>query len=130
MFDQTTFLNVDLDISSREDLASLAAALRPKLIALHVGRVGRTYRARLELGTQPRSPDAAIRRLVAAVQRLSVRQRACWRRATTRDFNIGIQAAEKPNDIEFPVASATVALVGKVGGRIVITVYGAALSKA
>jgi hypothetical protein len=128
--DQTTFLNVDLDISSREDLASLAAALGPRLIALHVGRVRRTYRARLELGTQPRSPDAAIRRLVAAVRRLPVRQQACWRRATTRDFNIGIQAGDEPRHIEFPVAPATVSMVGKVGGRIVITVYGAALSKA
>ena len=130
MNDQTTFLNVDLDISSREDLASLAAALGPRLIALHVGRERRTYRARLELGTQPRSPDAAIRRLVAAVQRLPARQQACWRRATTRDFNIGIQAAEEPRHIEFPVAPATVTMVGEVGGRIVITVYGAALSKA
>jgi hypothetical protein len=130
VFDQTTFLNVDLDISSREDLASLVAALGPRLIALHVGHERRTYRARLELGTEPRSPDAAIRRLVAAVQRLPVRQRACWRRATTRDFNIGIQAADEPRHIEFPVAPGTVAMVGKVGGRIVITVYGAAHSKA
>jgi hypothetical protein len=128
--DQTTFLNVDLDISSREDLASVAAALGPRLIALHVGRVRRTYRARLELGTQPRSPDAAIRRLVAAVRRLPVRQLACWRRATTRDFNIGIQAGDEPRHIEFPVTPATVSMVGQVGGRIVITVYGAALSKA
>jgi hypothetical protein len=45
VFDRTTFLNVDLDISSREDLASLAAALRPRLIA---GRIVITlYRAAL-----------------------------------------------------------------------------------
>jgi hypothetical protein len=129
VFDQTTFLNVDLDISSREDLASLAAALRPRLIALHVGRERRTYRARLELRTQPRTPDAAIRRLVAAIQRLPVRQQACWRRAATRDFNIGIQAADAPHHIELPIAPATAAMAGKVGGRIVITVYGAALSQ-
>ena len=130
MYDTTTFLNVDLDISSREDLAALAAALQPKLIALHVGRAGRTYRARLELAAQARTPDAAIRRLVAAVQRLPARQRAAWRRATSRDFNIGIQAAEEPGHIEFPLAPAPVAMVGKVGGRLVVTVYGATLAKA
>jgi hypothetical protein len=128
--DRTSFLNVDLDISSREDLASLAAALGPTLIALHVGRLRRRYWARLELRTQPRTPDAAIRRLIAAIQRLPLRQQACWRRATTRDFNIGIQAAEAPGHTEFPVAPATVRMVGKMGGRIVVTVYGAALSKA
>jgi hypothetical protein len=126
---ETTFLNVDLDLSSQEDLASLAAALQPRLIALHVGRTGRRYWARFELRTQPRNPDAAIRRLVAAIESLPARQRAAWRRATTREFNIGIQAAAGPRHRAFSVASATAMMVGKVGGRIVITVYGAALSR-
>jgi hypothetical protein len=129
MYEKTTFLNVDLDISSREDLASLAAALRPGLFALHVGRSGRRYLARLELRTEPRSADAAIRRLIGAIHSLPRRQREYWNRAITRDFNIGIQAAEEPHNSEFPVAPATVQMVGKVKGRIVITVYGAALSK-
>jgi hypothetical protein len=130
MYGKTTFLNVDLDISSQQDLASLAEALRPRLIALHVGRTRRRYWARLELRTQPNNPDVAIRRLVSAIEQLPVRQRTCWKRATTRDFNIGIQAAEEPACSEFPVDAATVMLVGKIGARIVITVYGAALSKA
>jgi hypothetical protein len=129
MYAETTFLNVDLDISSQEDLASLAAALQPRLIALHVGRIRKRYWARFELRTQPRSPDVAIRRLVAAIERLPARQRASWKRATTRDFNIGIQAAEDPRHSEFSVAPATAMMAGRVGGRIVITVYGAALSK-
>jgi hypothetical protein len=129
-YDTTTFLNVDLDISSQEDLSSLAEAFRPKLIALHVGRIRRRHRARFELRTQPGNPDVAIRRLVAAVKGLPVRQRARWRRAATRDFNIGIQAAEGPHHSEFTVARATVLMAGRVGARIVITVYGAALSKA
>ncbi|HEX4891676.1 MAG TPA: hypothetical protein VFV47_00195 [Hyphomicrobiaceae bacterium] len=125
----TAFLNVDLDLSSQEDLASLAAALRPRLIALHVGRIRRKYWARFELRTQPRDPDLAIRRLVAAIESLPAQQRASWKRATTRDFNIGIQAAEGPRHKEFTVAPATATMVGKVGGRIVITIYGAAFSK-
>ena len=130
MYQKTTFLNVDLDISSRENLAPLAAALRPGLLALHVGRNRTRYWARLELRTQPPSPDAAIRRLVRAIQSLPRRQQGRWKRATTRDFNIGIQAAAKPHDSEFPLARETVQMLGKVRARLVITVYGAALSKA
>lgn len=37
MYDRTTFLNVDLDVTSREDLAPLADALRPEPHALHMG---------------------------------------------------------------------------------------------
>lgn len=125
---KTAFLNVDLDISSPRDLAPLAQALHPKLIALHVGRVRKRYWARLELATAPKSPDSAIRRLVSAIESLPRRSRACWNRATTRDFNIGIQAAEEPHAFEFALAPATVRMVGRVGARIVITVYGAAPS--
>jgi hypothetical protein len=124
MRDKTTFLNVDLDISSQEDLASLAAALQPRLITLHLGRIRRRYSARFELRTQPRNPDVAIRRLASAIESLPVRQQACWKRATTRDFNIGIQAAEEPRHSEFLVTPATVMMVGRLEARIVISVYG------
>lgn len=121
---RTSFLNVDLDLSSREDLASLAAALQSTLIVLHVGRVRNRYHARFELRTQPSSPDRAIRGLARAIQALPVRQQARWRRATTRDFNIGIQSAGAPHCTEFLVAAETVAMVARVGGRIVVSVYG------
>ena len=122
----TTFLNADLDIASREDLAALAAVLQSRLIALHVGRIRRTYVARFELRTHPRTPDVALRGLLAAVESLPARHRAAWRRATTRDFNIGIQAGAEPHHWEFALAPATVIRVGRAGGRIVTTVYGAA----
>jgi hypothetical protein len=124
MYDTTTFLNVDLDVSSHEDLAPLADALHPQVHALHVGRVGRRYWARFELRGQPRTPDTAIRRLVTAIQRLPARQRTRWNRAIRRDFNVGIQAAHQPHAGEFPIEPPTVAMVGKMGGRIVVTVYG------
>lgn len=122
---KTTFLNVDLDVASGEDLASLAEALRPRVIALHAGRARRAYWARFELRTQPSNPDTAIRRLVSAVDDLPARQRVLWKRATTRDFNIGIQAGEEPPFREFAVTPTTVTMAARVGARIVITVYGA-----
>jgi hypothetical protein len=128
MYDATTFLNVDLDLASQEDLAPLADALHPHLHALHVGRVGRRYWARFELRGQPRTPDAAIRRLVTAIWRLPPGQRRRWNRATRRDFNVGIQAAPEPHSREFPIEPATVAMVGRAGGRIVVTVYGSSLA--
>jgi hypothetical protein len=127
-YDQTRFLNVDLDISSRQDLSSLAEALHPRLITLHVGRIRRKHWARFELRRQPNNPDVAIRRLVTTIEQLSGRHLACWKRATTRDFNIGIQAANQPAHREFPLNPATVVMAGRIGARIVITVYGAALS--
>jgi hypothetical protein len=127
MHTRTAFLNVDLDISSSQDLTSLAEALRPRLIVLHVGRLRGKHWARFELRTQPSNPDLAIRRLVAVIQRLPGGQRAYWKRATTRDFNIGIQAGTGPQSREFSVDPRTATMVGRIGGRIVITVYGASI---
>jgi hypothetical protein len=128
VYDETTFLNVDLDISSRQDLSSLAEALHPRLITLHIGRIRSKHWARFELRRQPNNPDVAIRRLVTVIEQLPARHLACWNRATTRDFNIGIQAAEQPAHREFSVDPATAVMAGKIGARIVITVYGAAYS--
>jgi hypothetical protein len=128
VYDTTTFLNVDLDVVSAEDLAPLAEALAPRLDALHVGRVGRWYRASFELRRQPRTPDVAIRRIVAAIDELPPRARTRWRRATRRDFNVGIQAALQPHARELPIEPATIALVARARARIVVTVYGASLA--
>ena len=128
VYETTTFLNVDLEISSAEDLAPLAEALGPKLSVLHVGRVQRRYWARLELRTQPKTPDVAIRRLARAIEQLPQRQRAYWKRATVRDFNVGIQAADEPDHSDFVLKPETVTMVGKLGGRIVITIYGTGLN--
>lgn len=127
-YEATTYLNVDLELTSQHDLAPLADALRPHVYTLHVGRRGRWYWASFELHRPPRTPDAAIRRLVEVLRRLTPRQRAHWKRATRRDFNVGIQAAPGPYSREFPIEAETVAIVGAVGGRIVVTVYGSSPS--
>jgi hypothetical protein len=127
-FPATTFLNVDLDLTSPQDLAPLANALHARLCALHVGRRGRTYWARLELNREAGTADLAIRRLVAAIQALPRADRSHWKRTSRRDFNIGIQAADMPQSTEFPIGADTVAMVGRLGGRIVFTVYGSSLS--
>jgi hypothetical protein len=48
----------------------------------------------------------------------------------TLDYEPNSQAAEEPPHTEFSVDPATVMLAGRVGARIVISVYGAALAKA
>ena len=125
----TAFLNVDLEVVSAEDLAPLAEAIAPRAYALHVGRVGRRHLASFEARRHAAGPDGAIRNLVAAVRALPPRERARWRRATRRDFNVGIQAAALPASRELPIEAATVAMVAALGGRIVITVYGASLAE-
>jgi len=122
--EETTFLNVDLDIQSRSPLDPLVKALGSSVLALYVGREGRRHVAHLELATQSPSPDRLIRRLVALVQRLPRAERHLWFRAHHREFNIGIQAAASPFSYDLSLDAATVRAVATVDAGIGITVYG------
>jgi hypothetical protein len=46
-----------------------------------------------------------------------------WRNAKVRDFNIGIQSSDTPRSLEVPLCAKTVAAIGALGARIVVTVY-------
>ena len=72
------YLNVDLEVRSRADLKPLADTLSPRLIALYVGREGRSLLRALARcrGLQSRRPAiAAFRRLLRAIDDLPADRR-------------------------------------------------------
>ncbi|HYN09876.1 MAG TPA: hypothetical protein VES67_21005 [Vicinamibacterales bacterium] len=123
--DETTLLNVDLDIWSRTPLEPLVAALGKRVYALHVGKEGRRYGAHLELARSghSRGADGLIRDFVSLVRKLPPRSRALWNRAQARDFNVGVQAGVKPFSYELPVEPQTLHAAAGVNARVVLTVY-------
>ena len=119
----THFLNVDLDIYSRFDLQPLVSGLGRKVIALHVGREGRRYFARLELAKVMQSADSTIRTFCSLIRALPKEERHLWNSATTREFSIGVQTGKQPNSRDFAVEAETVTAIAELNGRIVFTVY-------
>lgn len=128
--DETTFLNVDLDIWSRSMLEPLVEAFGKKVCVLHVGKEGRRHGAHLELAASGdrHNCDQLIRRFVTLVKNLPRSRRMLWNRAQVRSFNVGIQAATKPHSYELRLQQKTLDAVASVNARVVITVYGAGLS--
>src|SRR5690349_20880128 len=84
------FLNVDLVVLSRRDVAPLVAGLAPRAFDLGVQRRGRWYFVAFELSREAGAPDAAVRRLAAAVAALRGAAREVWNAATQRDFDVGV----------------------------------------
>jgi hypothetical protein len=122
--EQTTFLNIDLDIYSRSPLDSLVQAFGRHVVTLYVGRQGRRHAAHLEMATYSQNPDRLIRRFADLVQRLSPANRRLWDAAQVREFNIGIQAASGPA-YELHLNPKTVKAASAINATIGITVYGA-----
>jgi hypothetical protein len=127
VYAETTLLNVDLDLWSRTPLDDLVRAFGRRVFVLHAGREGRRYAAHLELATNGRTRDAdtRVRDFVALVRKLPPASRKLWNQASTRDFNIGIQAAANPFSYELALAPGTVRAAAEVDARIVMTIYGA-----
>jgi hypothetical protein len=119
----TEFLNVDLEIYARYDLQPLVSALGKKVMVRYVGRERRSYAAKLEIAGLTKSADSIIRRFCTLIQSLPRAERQLWNRANRREFSVGIQAGEEPNASDFVVEASTVQAVGRLGARIVLTVY-------
>ena len=119
----TRFLNVDLDIYSKRDLQALTTALGKNVIVLHVGRIGRTHHARLELAKTTKTADATIRGFCALIEALPKVEREAWDAAKARDFNVGVQAGTQPHSSEFVLEPETLSAACELGARIILTVY-------
>ena len=121
--DTTSFLNVDLELRSASDLAPLVKALTRSTLPLHVGRLRRSYRARLCLRRQPKSPSDAIQGFIRAVSKLSPNHKTAWKRASLREFDVGIQAGLEPRLSEWALDALTLRQVAVLGGQVRLTLY-------
>jgi hypothetical protein len=91
----------------------------------HVGKWGRRYGARLEVGGSGYQDDAnkLINRFVGLVESLPRGPRKLWDGARSKEFNVGIEAANESPVFEWRVQPKTVEGVMRVNGSIVVTVY-------
>jgi len=125
--EQTEFLNVDLEVFSRDSLAPFVKGLGRSVHVLHEGRWGRRYGACLELwhsGSGERA-DVIIRRMVRLLDKMPRPAKRLWNTAAVKQFNIGIQAAFKPRTFELPLSQHTLQAVARLGASFLITVYAA-----
>lgn len=126
--EETTFLNVDLDIRSHAPLDTLVKALGRTVFVLYVGREGRHFVAHLETTKPSSDPDRLIHRFVVLVKRLPPAERRLWDQADHREFNVGIQASTAPASYELHLEPSTVGDVASVNAGIGVTVYASALA--
>lgn len=127
----THYLNVDLDVLSPTPLDGLATDMGPKAFVLYVGVHGRHHGAHFELASSHMgmSADKTIRGLVRLVQALPPSARKLWEQASTREFNIGIEAGFLPHGFEVRLKPETVESIVGIGGSLAITVYAPELGR-
>ena len=131
VIEETEFLAIDLEIVSRRRIDLLAPAFGEHVGVNRNEKVGKKTVLLLSTGRYVRYDDdidkmvnALILSQVKLVQALPKEARQQWDNATTRTFDIGIQAGKRPSAFEIRLASQTMSAVSAVGGSVQITIYG------
>ena len=118
---EPVFLNVDLDVESREALGQFVDAL-PSLVVMFSARMRRRHVLSLELAVPGLSLDQTLRRFAKMISALSGKPRRLWQRATKRCFNIGFECGDRRAP-PFVIPSAAVEAIAALGGSLAITLY-------
>jgi len=120
---ETKFCAVDLDVRSRGSLAPLFDAWP---WAQTPGRVGNAAPRWLLVRPRrsPRTADQFVKEFAKLVDKLPVTAKHCWNRASSRTFDIGIQAGLKPDRFEdVRLSSESLRHLSRLGASILVTVY-------
>ena len=118
------FLNVDLEILSKVDLAPLAAELEQVGVVLHYGPTGNGYVLTFEADTvENGDPDGRIHSLCQIVEKLSPAGRALWRSASHREFNVGLDATTEHVAAQFALRRDTLRRILRLRATLGMTVY-------
>ena len=120
------FLNVDLEIESKVDLAPLAAELEPDATVLYCGPVPDGYLLTIETDSWSRAsvgPDERVRDLCQIIEELSPAERQWWQSAYRREFDVGYDATTEHVAAHFALRADTLERITRLGARLAVTIY-------
>jgi hypothetical protein len=119
----TEFRAVDLVVKSRRSLAPLFAAWPWAQTPGRQATKAPRWLLVIPRGN-PQTADKAVWALVRMVDRLPSAAKRCWNQASSRTFDIGIQAGLAPSSFEdVRLRHETIQAIARVRGSILVTVY-------
>jgi hypothetical protein len=122
--DNVKFINVDVILAGEVDSKPLLGAFGDGVVVLHED--GPLV---LELANVGLDLHETLSRFVELVSALPRKARTSWAGASRRVFDIGIQAGLTPHETHWSIPSDLIAALAKIGGEVVLTVYGAKWSR-
>lgn len=135
------FLNVDLEIESKFELAGLEAELEKNKVALGKSRGGRGFLLCLESVPEcqlrfgfnflrcflllPKSdnPDERICKLCSLLEGLSAKGRRAWNSAHKKEFDVGYDAVQSQFASQFSLRTDTLRRMANLGATLGGTFY-------
>ncbi len=118
------FLNVDLEIESRSDLAELKRSIGGSVIDLGRGPVAPgCFQLRFETVPEYPTADDTICAFCSCLEALSPKAKRAWRSAHRKVFDIGCEMAGRIQPSQFFIRNETLKRAAALGAAISVTVY-------
>ncbi|MFY8352790.1 hypothetical protein AAEU29_19760 [Pseudoalteromonas sp. SSM20] len=117
------FLNVDLEIESKQDIAQLVSDLSKSAVVLHYDKDDTRQLARIEASIDVTTPDKMINHLCELVESCSRNALKQWLGCTKRTFDIGFQSGRNPKCFNQALHADTLLRISALGAGMEITLY-------
>ncbi|TLX47744.1 hypothetical protein C1E24_07065 [Pseudoalteromonas phenolica] len=117
------FLNVDLELESKQDISVLVDDLKKKAMVLHYDKDDYRHLARIEADADVVSPDKAINHLCELIESCSKSALKQWLSCSKRTFDIGFNSGAAPKCFSQPISADTLLRISAIGAGIEITIY-------
>ena len=117
------FLNVDLELESKQDISLLVADLKKSAVVLHYDKDEYRQLARIESKEDVTSPDKAINHLCELIESCSRNALKQWLSCSRRTFDIGFESGTSPKCFNQALSADTLLRISAIGAGIEITIY-------
>jgi len=118
---EITFLNIDLDIESNEDITPIIDEWGDRISVLRNEEVNGVYYGSFE--TSCSGIEEILNEYFVLINSLTPQSRKIWDNAQRKDFDFGYESGEQPNNFHSRVSPDLLTKLVEVGGEVVITIY-------
>ena len=117
------FLNVDLELESKQDISVLVADLKKVATILHYDKDEYRQLARIEVAGEITTPDKAINHLCELIESCSRNALKQWLSCSRRTFDMGFESGTSPKCFNQALHADTLLRISAIGAGIEVTIY-------
>lgn len=117
------YLNTDLEIESKHDLAKIVGEFGEDVMVLHHGEIRGYQHASFEVSGLSAGADEVINYFCSLVENLPKEVRLIWDECCSRILDVGYESGTSPFSFRSEIRASTVKRVAEIGASIVITIY-------
>jgi|HigsolmetaAR206D_1030411.scaffolds.fasta_scaffold06842_2 hypothetical protein len=117
------YLNLDLVISSFEDLTPLMESFGDQIDLLYNGKENGIYRAICEIAGRNLGAEQAALAFCQLIEGLEGKALQLWQGAFSRDFDFGFESGQGSHQLRIRFEPALIGRIALCGASISITLY-------